>query len=70
MRMTDCLIDTSTTIMHIQDYNFLFLNLVKGSQNNLSSEKDDFSDLPPNQRRKRLQQKIDELNSKVRHKFT
>ena len=49
----------------IQDYNFLFLNLVKGSQNNLSSEKDDFSDLPPNQRRKRLQQKIDELNSKV-----
>ena len=29
------------------------------------SEKEDFSDLPPNQRRKKLQSKIDELNSKV-----
>jgi hypothetical protein len=28
-------------------------------------DKEDFSDLPPNQRRKKLQQKIDELNAKV-----
>eukprot|EP00094_Tigriopus_californicus_P006525 TCALIF_06282-PA protein Name:"Similar to fnbp1l Formin-binding protein 1-like (Xenopus laevis)" AED:0.14 eAED:0.14 QI:0/0/0/0.91/0.72/0.75/12/0/606 len=37
----------------------------RGSQNNLTSEKEDFSDLPPNQRKKKLQQKIDELNGKV-----
>lgn len=37
-------------------------------QNNLSSfgdNKEDFSDLPPNQRKKKLQQRIEELQKSV-----
>ena len=34
-------------------------------QNGSFFEKDDFSDLPPNQRRKRLQGKIEEITGKV-----
>ncbi|MPC79661.1 Formin-binding protein 1-like [Portunus trituberculatus] len=35
-------------------------------QNNFSfSEKEDFSDLPPNQRKKRIQQRIDDVTTKL-----
>ena len=37
----------------------------QNSANDIISTKEDFSDLPPNQRRKKLQQKIDDINSKV-----
>ncbi|XP_018900690.1 formin-binding protein 1-like isoform X3 [Bemisia tabaci] len=46
----------------------LIFNIFNSNKNNLSSSgdnKDDFSDLPPNQRRKRLQQKIDEIQNKI-----
>jgi len=46
---------------------WLFFQAASASQPNLSA-KEDFSDLPPNQRKKRLQQKIDEINQKVRHR--
>lgn len=36
-------------------------------QNNLSSsgDKDDYSELPPNQRRKKILQKLDEIQAKL-----
>ena len=46
---------------------YIYNEYFQGSQNNLNSDKkDDFSDLPPNQRKKKLQLKIDEINTKVR----
>merc|ERR1719412_2077003 len=37
----------------------------KGSSNNIFTKKDDFSELPPNQRRKKLQSKIEEITGKI-----
>jgi hypothetical protein len=42
---------------------------LQGSSNNLfDNKKDDFSELPPNQRRKKLQGKIEEITGKVQLK--
>ncbi len=49
----------------------LFANLkndLQGSPGNLN-DKDDFSDLPPNQRRKKLQAKIEEITGKVNRNY-
>ena len=43
---------------------FIYFCSIQG-QNGSFFEKDDFSDLPPNQRRKRLQGKIEEITGKV-----
>merc|ERR1719278_188994 len=37
----------------------------KGSSNNIFTKQDDFSELPPNQRRKKLQSKIEEITGKI-----
>ena len=39
--------------------------MLQNGSNGLFYEKDDFSDLPPNQRRKKLQAKIEEITGKV-----
>ena len=43
---------------------FFLVFLPQGSPGTFG-EKDDFSDLPPNQRRKKLQAKIEEITAKV-----
>ncbi|GIY21847.1 hypothetical protein CEXT_163541 [Caerostris extrusa] len=41
------------------------LNIFSNNKNTVDEIKEDFSDLPPNQRKKKLQQKIDEIKTKI-----
>lgn len=56
-----------TISMKRRERNFLstMFNTNKNSSGGLGDGKDEFSGLPPNQRRKKLQQKIDEIQQKI-----